>query len=193
MTQTQDQPSPEQGDVVRRPKQRLDIIKIAQVFIMVIVFVGLLTWSFTNIRRGWTNSQMAPDFSLTGFDGATITLSELRGQVVVINFWASWCLPCREEATYLEQTWRKYKDRGVIFIGVDYSDSEAPALAFLKEFGITYFNGPDLEDRISRAYNVQGIPSTFLVARDGKLGGVLLGIMQPPQLDEKIDELLKTP
>lgn len=193
MTQTQAQSDPVQKSAEGAPKRRWGLVKIIQAFVMLVVFVGLVTWSLSNIRRGWLNSQLAPDFTLTSFDGTTISLSQLRGQVVVINFWASWCQPCRQEADYLEQTWRKYKNQGVVFIGVDYSDTEAPALAFIKEFDITYFNGPDLDSRISRAYNVQGIPSTFFVTRDGKLGGIQLGIMQPPQLDEKIDELLKSP
>ncbi|HIP71854.1 MAG TPA: TlpA family protein disulfide reductase, partial [Anaerolineae bacterium] len=104
------------------------------------------------ISQGQVDSGMAPDFTLTSFDGETITLSELRGQVVIINFWASWCPPCREEAPYLEATWRKYKDQGVVFIGVDYVDTETAALAYIEEFDITYFNGPDVGTRISYDY-----------------------------------------
>lgn len=136
---------------------------------------------------------MAPDFSLTGFDGREVTLSELRGQVVVVNFWASWCQPCRQEAAYLENTWRKYKDQGVVFIGVDYVDTEKEALAYIEEFDITYLNGPDLQTRISQAYNIQGVPETFFIAKNGELSGVHIGPLVPPQLDDKIEELLAEP
>ncbi|MCK6585688.1 MAG: TlpA family protein disulfide reductase, partial [Anaerolineales bacterium] len=113
-----------------------------------------------------------------------------RGQVVIINFWASWCPPCREEAAYLEETWRKYQDKGVVFIGVDWVDTEKEALAYIEEFDITYLNGPDVATRISLAYNIQGVPETFFVAKNGELRGVHIGPLKSPQLDEKIEELL---
>lgn len=132
----------------------------------------------------------APDFTLTGFDGGTLTLSELRGKVVVVNVWASWCLPCRDEAPYLEGVWRRYRDRGVVIVGVAYADREEPARAFLEEFDITYFNGPDVGAEIARAYNVQGVPETFYVGKGGRLRGVTMGALQPPELERRLEELL---
>ena len=108
----------------------------------------------------------------------------------MINFWASWCPPCREEAPYLESTWRKYKDRGVVFIGVDYADTRKEALAYIEEFDITYPNGPDIGTRISQAYRIRGVPETFFVDKRGQLRGVHIGPLRPPQLEEKIEELL---
>ena len=106
------------------------------------------------VQAGPISSGMAPDFSLTSFDGRTLKLSELRGQVVIISFWASWCPPCREESAYLEQTWRKYEGRDVLFIGVDWVDTQKEALAYVDEFDLTYFNGPDIGTRIAQAYNI---------------------------------------
>ena len=159
-------------------------------FAVILVLLGLLAWGLRKVQAGPVNSGIAPDFTLTSFDGRTLTLSELRGQVVIINFWASWCPPCREEAAYLEQTWRKYKDKGVIFIGVDWVDTEKEALAYMKEFDLTYFNGPDVGTRIAQAYNIQGVPETFYVAKNGELRGVHIGPLKSPELDDKIDELL---
>lgn len=153
--------------------------------LLVFLGVGLVKANNEPVESG-----MAPDFTLTTFDGQTITLSDLRGQVVVINFWASWCLPCREEAAYLEQTWRKYQDRNVVFIGVDYVDTEREALAYIDEFDITYLNGPDLGTRISDSYRIQGVPETFFVARNGELRGNNIGPLSSPTLDQKIEELL---
>jgi len=159
-------------------------------FALVLAVLGLLAWGLKKVQAGPVQNGLAPDFTLRGFDGRTATLSELRGQVVIINFWASWCPPCREEAAYLEQTWRKYLDLGVVFIGVDYADTDKEALAYIAEFDITYLNGPDIGTRISQAYNIQGVPETFFVDKKGQLRGVHIGPLYPPQLDDKIDELL---
>lgn len=155
--------------------------------------LAIMAWRLFVVNSGQRDSGMAPDFTITSFDGETITLSELRGNVVIINFWASWCPPCREEAAYLEATWRKYKDQRVFFIGVDYVDTEPKALAYIDEFDITYFNGPDIGTKISQAYNMDGVPETYFVAKNGELRGVKIGPLAPPSLDRKIDELLAEP
>jgi cytochrome c biogenesis protein CcmG/thiol:disulfide interchange protein DsbE len=110
--------------------------------------LALLGWGLIRVQAGPRASGIAPDFTLNTFDNQQITLSEFKGQVVVINFWASWCPPCREEAAYLEKTWRKYKDQGVVFLGIDYVDTEPEALAYIEEFEITYHNGHDLCNEI---------------------------------------------
>lgn len=165
-------------------------IGLAAAVITVLALLALLAWGLVKSQQGQVNSGKAPDFTLTGFDGRSATLSQLRGKVVIVNFWASWCPPCREEAAYLEQTWRKYKDQGVVFIGVDYVDTEKEALAYIKEFDITYINGPDLGTRISQAYNIKGVPETFYIAKNGELRGMKVGPLKSPELDNKIDELL---
>ena len=150
------------------------------VYAFVLALLGLLGWGLIRVQAGPRDRGPAPDFSLTTFEGEIITLSELTGNVVVINFLASWCPPCRDEALYLEAIWRKYKDQGVVFIGVDYVDTEQEALAYIDEFEITYPNGPDLRTEISQAYRIKGVPETFFVAQDGTLRGVKIGPLAPP-------------
>lgn len=162
-------------------------------YAFVLGLLGLLGWGLIKVNSGQRDSGMAPDFTLTSFDGETVTLSELRGQVVIINFWASWCPPCRDEAPYLESTWRKYKDKGVFFIGVDYADTEKEALAYIDEFDITYFNGPDVGTIISQEYRMDGVPETYFVAKNGELRGTKIGPLFPPELDQRIEELLAEP
>ncbi len=157
---------------------------------LILALLGLLAWGLRKAQAGPREIGMAPDFTITGYNGRTVTLSELRGQVVIVNFWASWCPPCREEAAYLETTWRKYEGQGVVFIGVDWVDTEKEALAYIKEFDITYINGPDIGTLIAEAYNIKGVPETFFVARNGELRGVHIGPLKSPELDEKIEELL---
>jgi cytochrome c biogenesis protein CcmG/thiol:disulfide interchange protein DsbE len=158
--------------------------------IFLLALLGLIGWGVARAQRGQVSQGTAPDFTLATFDGEVIKLSELRGKVVVINFWASWCVPCREEAAYLESTWRKYRDRGVVFIGVNYVDVEPAAQAYIDEFDITYPNGPDLGTKISQAYAIKGVPETFYIAKNGELRGLKIGPLVEPELDEKIEELL---
>lgn len=183
----------EPGPNTTQPDRKWKKGGIPLAFMLVLALLGLLAWGMAKAQAGPIESGLAPDFSLTGFDGQTVTLSDLRGQVVIINFWASWCPPCREEAAYLEQTWRKYKDREVVFIGVDYVDTNKEAMAYIREFDITYINGPDLGTRISQAYNIQGVPETFYVDKRGQLRGVHIGPLKAPELDQKIEELLAEP
>jgi cytochrome c biogenesis protein CcmG, thiol:disulfide interchange protein DsbE len=188
-TSANPQPGDENGtEVAKQPRQsRLSTIII---FALVLGLLAVLGWGLVRVTSGQVDSGMAPDFTITSFAGDTITLSEFRGQVVIINFWASWCPPCREEAAYLEATWRKYRDQGVVFIGVDYTDTEKEALAYMEEFDITYFNGPDVGTRISQAYRMAGVPETYYVAKNGELRGLKIGPLAPPELDLQIEALL---
>lgn len=124
-----------------------------------------------------------PDFDLVYFEGyeynntTQMKLSDLRGKVVLINIWASWCKPCEQEAPELEQAWQSYKERGdVVFIGVDYVDTPEGAFAYLKKFAITFPNAPDLRSNISSILNRQmGVPETYLIDREGILRQVKIG------------------
>ncbi|HZD57372.1 MAG TPA: TlpA disulfide reductase family protein [Anaerolineales bacterium] len=134
--------------------------------LLIILAFGLMRSQKGPVSKGET----APAFSLTTFDGQQINSSELNGKVLVVNFWASWCQPCEQEAAELEAAWNYYKPRGdVVFLGVDYVDTEPEAMAYLNKFNISYPNGPDLGTRISQAYRIRGVPETFFINRDGKL------------------------
>jgi cytochrome c biogenesis protein CcmG/thiol:disulfide interchange protein DsbE len=132
-----------------------------------------------------------PDFTLSLFDGGELSLADQRGLVVVVNFWASWCSPCRDEAPALERVWREYEDKGVIFVGVNVKDITVNAMAFIEEFDITYPNGPDPYDRISKAYRVIGVPETFLIAKDGNLAKQYIGPITEAELRVALEELLR--
>lgn len=155
--------------------------------------IGLLAYGFTRDARYIQSplvAKQAPSFTLTLFDGDAIRLEDFRGKVVFLNFWASWCVPCRAEARDLEAAWKKYKDRGVVFLGVNIQDKEEDARGFLKEFGITYLNGRDSSGKIAIDYGVWGIPETFFIDRQGRITYKHVGALGAPVITAKLDQAL---
>jgi len=134
----------------------------------------------------------APNFTVTTFDGQEFTLAEQEGNIVIVNFWGSWCAPCRDEAPALQAIHEQYQDQGVIMFGITHIDEEAASLEFMEEFGITYPNAPDPRSVISDRYNIKGVPETFVVGRDGEIveGGAFLMPVSEEQLVEVIEREL---
>lgn len=161
-------------------------------------FVGLLTLTAFGLVRGTDGadettinpSEVAPDFDLTLFDGGEFSLSDHAGKPIVINFWASWCPPCREEAKLLERTWAVYEDRGVVYVGVDTQDSELPAREFLESFAVTYPNGIDTDNAVSRSYRAFDLPTTVFVDRRGTIVKRWIGAISEQQLVGWADEIV---
>jgi len=161
----------------------------ALALLIVILSVGLYRSQQGQINVG----QPAPEFTLVTFSGESYQLSDYQGSVVVVNFWASWCETCKPEAKDLEAAYKFYKSRGdVLFLGVDYVDTEPEALAYLKEFGITYPNGPDLRTEISQAFRIRGVPETFIIDQEGLIAHLQIGpFLSLEEIKAIIDPLLK--
>ncbi len=186
--------------VAQKNPRRAPIWIFGGMFAAIAVVLALLAWAVQTKSAPPLASGVAPDFVITTFDGKKITLSELRGKPVVLNFWASWCIPCRTEAPILERAWKDYRERGVVILGVDYVDTEEAAKKFIQEYGMTYPNGPDLGTRISQMYRITGVPETYFVTREGKmLSGIdangrvnanWIGPISENALRERIEKLL---
>lgn len=159
------------------------------VFVLILLaFVILLAMRLVQTNQSEQRAAgEAPPFEFTTFEGETISLADLRGQGVVLNFWASWCDPCRDEAALLEATWREEQSNGVVFLGLDYLDQEPAAKAYLAEFGITYPNGPDLQSAAARRYGIKGVPETFFISPDGQITDIVIG---PIVSEGKMEEYL---
>ncbi len=157
----------------------------------IMLLIGLLAYSFKRDPR-YIESPLighpAPTFVLTLFDGKRISLQDLRGKVVFLNFWASWCPPCRAEAKDLEAGWQRFKDQGIVFVGVNIQDKEPAAMEFISEFGITFPNGRDASGRMAVDYGVWGIPETFFIDAEGRVTYKHVGSLGWPIISAKLDE-----
>lgn len=138
----------------------------------------------------------APDFTLETLSGETLTLSDLRGQPVMLNIWASWCLPCRVEMPAIERVYQRHRADGLVVVGLNVTaqDSEAAARAFAEEFGLTFPIVLDRDGRASAQYDLLGLPSTYFIDREGIVRDVIIGgPMSEALMLATIDELLQEP
>jgi cytochrome c biogenesis protein CcmG/thiol:disulfide interchange protein DsbE len=137
------------------------------------------------LRPGSPGPRLARRLDAAVADGE-LSLQELRGSPVVLNFWASWCPPCREEAPRLERLWRERRARGVVVLGLDMQDLTGDAREFIREFGISYPNVRDPGDEVARDWGVTGLPETFFLSARGRVVAHVIGAISTPQLEEGI-------
>jgi len=131
----------------------------------------------------------APAFRLPGLNGTQVASVDLAGRVYVVNFWASWCVPCREEAPHLQRFWERYGPQGVGLVGVVYQDDEDEARAFRDEFGLTFPQASDPGGRTALGFGVFGIPETFVVDERGVVMAKLIGAVGPDTLEQMLAQV----
>lgn len=137
------------------------------------------------LRPGALGARLEPLLKPVLSDGR-VSDRELRGTPYVLNFWASWCVPCREEAPRLERAWRAARPTGTLFVGLDMQDITEDAEHFMDTFEIDYLNIRDPANDIARKYGVTGVPETFFISASGNVAGHVIGVVTPAQLRQGI-------
>jgi cytochrome c biogenesis protein CcmG, thiol:disulfide interchange protein DsbE len=169
--------------------RRLPLRHLVVAAVLPVLLVALLGSAV--ILRGTAASptaigSLAPDFSVTDLEGNPVRLAELRGRPVIVNFWASWCVPCVEEFPLLREAAERHADDGLVVIGIVYRDRSESARAFMERNGGTWAVAMDPDERVAQAYGILGPPETFFIARDGTIAARQLGQFFATSLDEKV-------
>lgn len=166
--------------------------------IVVVFVVGLMGLLLAKPPQKLLCDQQAPNVQVKLFDNyrggwssESLDLASLRGKGVVLNFWASWCQPCEQEAAALEAAWQQYRNKNIVFVGIDYYDQEPAALRYLQKFNISYPSGPDLGGVASRPYGIRGVPETFFIDPEGKIVGCRKeGPLEEAELQQRIAQIM---
>lgn len=170
------------------------VIAMAIVLGGIWILASRVPGSETNTASGWETAPrqgfLAPDFNLATLDGSSVRLSDLRGRPVLINFWASWCGPCRQEMPHLQAAFEAHADEGLVVLGVDQLESPPTVASFVKEFGLTFLIPLDSDGKVSAAYQARGLPTSFFVDADGVIRDVFTGPMTAGLIESKLETIL---
>lgn len=178
------------------PRRPLFIIApIAAIVVALLAVFGYVLLHGANAgRTSALLGKPAPEFTYSTFDGKSLDLASLRGKPVMVNFWGSWCIPCKDEAPVLASAWQKYQNSGVQFVGIAIWDQSDAAKAFAQNAGAVWLNGMDNNGKIAIDYGVYGVPESYFISRDGVLidrfPGPFVGSDGSAKLDQYLQKVL---
>jgi len=135
----------------------------------------------------------APEFELSRAEGGSVRLADYRGQVVLLNFWATWCLPCRSEMPLIQQTYDDLSGQGFVALGVDFDEPAAAVTSFAEELGLDFPLLLDPGGEVQRLYRVIGYPTSVILDREGRISAYHIGILAKSQLDDYLKQAGLTP
>jgi cytochrome c biogenesis protein CcmG/thiol:disulfide interchange protein DsbE len=193
-----------------RPRRRVGLLTVVAAATVALSLTALLIFGLlrrapnTTIADSLASGRLAPapafdleildpgrlgplSYQFAGaLDDGRIALDELRGAPVVLNIWASWCDPCRQEAPILQRAWERARDAGVLFVGLDIQDTPKDGRSFLREFGIDYLTIREGDRSTAQAYGATGIPETYFLTADGRVAAHVIGVVTAAQLQAGI-------
>lgn len=198
-------PGNQPASAQRRQRQGRRIVGVSLVSL---VCLGLLALLGSQLLTPASNQaaavdsligHLAPDFTLSVLSAnpesvspSTIHLASLRGKPVILNFWASWCDPCKQEAPLLEATWQVLQHQGILLIGIDFQETQSNAQTFLRTYGITYPNVADSAGSAALNYGISGLPDTFFLNRQGVIVSKVVGELTKQSLQSNLNLILPT-
>ena len=169
----------------------LSLLTVGAVVLAVAVLLGVGLSQPERLAAAPITVRKAPDFSLPDLQGGDrVRLSDLRGQVVVVNFWASWCAECQVEQEALATTWERFRDAGVVVLGVDFQDATEDAREYVARTGTSYPVVVDSRSTTALDYGLRGVPETYLIDRGGRLVDRIVGPVTADDLADRITGLL---
>ena len=174
-------------------------LKATVIFLLAILIAGFTIFLAIGVMGTTTATsrsgkelvgKKAPSFVAPKVGGQLVSLENYKNRPLVLNFWASWCPPCRDETPGMERIWRKYEDQGVVILGINVQDGEKEAERYISEFGVTFSNALDLDGSITVDYGVTGLPVTFFIDNDSVVTGRWVGSISEDRLDNWVSNLI---
>jgi len=163
------------------------VITLVSVLTSGLVMAGCSPSSAQGVEVG----NQAPDFQLQSLDGQTVSLGDLQGKPVLINFWATWCSPCRGEMPYIQEIYEGWSDRGLVVLAINIGESSSKAEEFMQSYNLSFTVLLDTKQDVAQKYNIQYIPTTFFIDKDGIIQDKVIGAFQnKTQIENRLSKII---